>query len=129
MLASEVSTHIANRLAKCQQFLDLAELAEDEPYSDAMISLCVTAGVNASDAVLAANGRFEQSRRNHDRAPAELREIGQDLMASTLSRLLRLKSKAQYSPKPCTAEEARSALHGARKLLELAKNECDRKAK
>jgi len=128
MLSSEARIHIATRLEKSQQFLDYAGLSDgDDGYRDGLVSLCVTAGINASDAVLVANGATINGRRNHDQAPRDLRQIGQDQMAAALAKLLKLKWKAQYSPERCSAADARTAIAQSRRALGLATAECERR--
>jgi hypothetical protein len=127
MVSAEVRQHVDARLTRSQEFLDIAELLENEESRNALVSLCVTAGINAADAVVSAHERAVDANRNHDQAPRVLRQLGLDSMAAALSRLLGLKNKAQYSVRPCTAADVAAALYSARKMLELATTECDRR--
>ena len=115
------------RLTRSREFLDIAELLENEDSPNALVSLCVSAGINAADAVVSASEREVDANRNHDQAPRVLRQMGLDSMASALSRLLSLKNKAQYSVKACSTADAVAALFCAKKMLELATIECDRR--
>lgn len=110
------------RLARAREFLGFASLAEDDPaYANSVVSLCAQAGIAASDAVLLVNGIERRARAAHEQAPAELRRIKQDALAGRLSRLLRLKPKAQYTAGAgCTLSEAAGALRDARRAVDLA---------
>lgn len=127
MVSSEVRSHVAARLTKSQEFLDIAIMVEDDDSRNAVVSLCVTAGINAADAVVTVHERVVDNNRNHDHAPRILRRLGFDAMASALARLLALKNKSQYSVHACSATDASAALFSATKMLELATNECDRR--
>ena len=119
--------HVGARLAKSREFLDIAIMVEDDDSRNAVVSLCITAGINAADAVVSVRERVVSQNRNHDQAPGTLRRLGLDAMASALSRLLGLKNKSQYSTSACSAADAKAALYSATKVLELATIECDRR--
>lgn len=123
MTATEVHREAASRLRRATEFMSLATLAEGDPaYANSVVSLCAQAGIAASDAVLlVSSARDRRARAGHEQAPSELRRIGEDALASRLSRLLRLKPKAQYTAgAECTMAEASAALRDARRLLEIA---------
>ncbi|WP_194395936.1 hypothetical protein [Microbacterium atlanticum] len=129
MLSAESRAEVFARLSRGQEFLAMATIGEgDENFVNSVVSLCAQAGIAASDATLMAHGIGRGARAGHETAPAALRRIQQDRIAAALSRLLRLKAKAQYTARTsCTLGDARSALSDARRALELAKEFCERK--
>ena len=94
-------------LAKAREFLEAAELTNDLALYNAA-SNAVTSGINSKDAIcLALTGRTRKSD-NHAEAVAELKSAGaagRD-SSTTLSRLLKLKSKSQYQAAPVSAADA-----------------------
>lgn len=90
-------------------------------FANSVVSLCAQSGIAASDAVLIVNGVERRSRASHEQAPTELRRIGQNALATQLSRLLRLKPKAQYTSGPgCKPGEAFQAMNDARRAIAIA---------
>lgn len=129
MISAADKAEIQSRLARSKEFLDLARIAEgDSTYSNSIVSLCAQSAIAASDAVLLASGKGRAARAGHEQAPGALRAIGEDALASRLSRLLRLKPKAQYSAREtCTPKDAKDAMLDASRSLELARAFCDRR--
>lgn len=123
--------NVAGRLASAKTYLDLAQIAAgDSQFSDPIVSLCVTSAIASADAVLAAHGVQRTATMRHDDAPGQLRRIGMDSMAARLTRLLKVKPKAQYaSGGGCTLADASAALGNAERMFELAEAECDRSMK
>jgi len=117
------------RLATAKTYLDLAQVASrDSQFSDPIVSLCVTSAIASTDAVLAAHGIQRSATMRHEDAPGNLRRVGMDAMAKRLTRLLRLKPKAQYaSGGNCTSADASAALASAERMIELAEAECNRR--
>lgn len=131
-----MSTHVrdcdertaAGRLRKALQFRDAAEtireLADDEAeVGDAFVTLCIHAGIAASDTICCASlGHYAQGD-DHNQAIAELskvrpsgEELGNDLRA-----LLQMKHRAEYGPVPVTAEQRKRAWRRAERLVEAAR--------
>jgi hypothetical protein len=109
-------------LAKAREFLEAAELTNDLQLFNAAASNAVTSGINSKDAIcLALTGRTRKSD-NHAEAVAELKGAGQAGRDSstTLSRLLKLKSKSQYQAGSVSAAEAAKSIDWAARLLETA---------
>jgi hypothetical protein len=129
MLSAEVKAEIESRLNRAQQFLDFARLAEgDAEYANPVVSLCVQSAIAASDAVLLAAEQSRNARAGHEQAPGALRAVGQDSIAAALTRLLRLKPRAQYSAgETCTLTHATDALRDAARTLDTARKYCERK--
>lgn len=88
---------------------------------DAAVSLAVSAGINASDAlILHATGSIPTGS-GHEEAVRLLRRAGHSTAASQLQRLLSVKSVAQYSARRCSSEEADQALQRGERLIDLAR--------
>ena len=116
------------RLRKAEQFLDSAamirDLTEDEAdVGDALVTLCVHAGIAASDVICCkALGHYVQGD-DHQQAVGELskvvpggKELGKDLRA-----LLALKTRAGYAAPSVSAEERKRAWRCAENLVEAAR--------
>ena len=119
------------RLRKASQFLDAAatirDLADDEAeIGDSFVTLCVHAGIAASDVICCkALGHFVQGD-DHNQAITELskvkpegNELGNDLRA-----LLQMKTRAGYAAPPVSAEQRRRAWRRAERLVEAARFRC-----
>lgn len=117
------------RLRKAEQFLDVAamvkDLADDEAdVGDALVTLCVHAGIAASDVICCeALGHFVQGQ-DHLQAIAELskvtpegRQLGNDLRA-----LLQMKTRAGYGAPPVTADQRKRAWRRAENLVAAARS-------
>lgn len=109
-------------LQKADEFLHAARSNFANGWHNAAASNSVSCGVNAKDAIcLALTGRSGKSDRHID-AVKELRRagpVGAEL-ASTLSRLLGQKSKAQYEREDISAVEAEKAVMWAQRMYDGA---------
>jgi hypothetical protein len=118
------------RWRKAEQFLDAAatirDLADDESdIGDAFVTLCVHAGVAASDVICcAALGHFVQGE-DHNQAIAELskvrpdgKQLGRDLRA-----LLAMKTRAGYGAPAVNAEQRKRAWRRAERLVDSARSQ------
>lgn len=111
------------KLAKADEFLSVADVALGAECFDAAVSLAVSAAVNASDALcLEAAGRYSTTS-NHADALALLRQCGVagTSASKNLQRVLKLKTKAQYSSNRCKAKEAEDAYMYAERVLSTVK--------
>jgi hypothetical protein len=119
---------IRGRLRKAEQFLEAAEmireLSDDEAdVGDAMVTLCVHAGIAASDVICCkALGHFVQGD-DHQQAVGEVskvvpsgRQLGKDLRS-----LLAMKTSAGYAAPPVSADERKRAWRRAEILVEAAR--------
>jgi hypothetical protein len=109
-------------LAKAKEFLQAAEFNRDLALYNAATSDAVISGINSKDAIcLALTGRTGKGD-NHLEAVPELRRAGPAgaELAPTLSRLLKLKSKSQYTPQSVAAGDANKAIEWAERLLTAA---------
>lgn len=98
-----------------------AELLMDVQTYDAIVSLCASAAINASDALLVGSGGALRSRADHHEAVTALRRLVGEDAARQLQAVLRVKNKAQYEPRRCNAADASMALKRASRLVNLAK--------
>jgi hypothetical protein len=119
----------AGRLRKAEQFREAAEtirdLADDErDIGDAFVTLCVHAGIAASDTICCAElGHYVQGD-DHNQAVAELSKVSPDgkELGGDLRALLQMKSQAEYGPIPVTADQRKRAWRRAESLLEAARS-------
>jgi uncharacterized protein (UPF0332 family) len=105
-------------LAKAREFLDAAETSRDLGLDNAAASDAVISAINSKDAIcIALTGRASKSD-NHAQAVNELRRsgtVGAEL-ASTLSRLLNLKTRSQYASRSVSAADAGKAVEWASRM-------------
>jgi hypothetical protein len=88
--------------------------------ADAHVTLCVHAGIAASDAICCSSlGRHAQGE-SHDDATTLLASADKDA-AKHLGTLLRLKTKAGYGHTPATKDEVKKAARAADALIEKAR--------
>lgn len=116
------------RLRKAEQFFSAAEtirdVASDEAdVGDAFVTLCVHAGIAASDAIsCAALGEHAQGESHVD-AVQLLRRVKPDAaeLAAALQLLLGFKTRAGYSTESVNADMRKRAHRAAEKLLFAAR--------
>ncbi|GAA1698861.1 hypothetical protein GCM10009808_15460 [Microbacterium sediminicola] len=122
MVPAATRNEARSRLARAREYFAFAEIADgDANFANPGVSLCVNAGIAAADVVLLLSEHRRGARDGHERAPHALRRINQDSMARSLSRLLKLKPRAQYTAgESCSANDFRDALRDARRCIELA---------
>jgi len=109
-------------LAKAEEFLMAAELAQDMELFNAATSDAVISGINSKDAICLTVNAVTNKSDNHNEAIAELKtagRIGVDL-APTLKRLLRLKTKSQNQTLSIARADAANAVKWAKKLYGTA---------
>jgi hypothetical protein len=119
----------AGRLRKAGQFLDAAatirEFADDEAeIGDAFVTLCIHAGIAASDTICCETLGHHVQGDDHNQAIAELskaRPDGPDL-GNDLRALLQMKNRAEYGALPVTAEQRKRAWRRAEHLVEAARS-------
>lgn len=116
------------RLRKAEQFLDSAamirDIADDEAeVGDALATLCVHAGIAASDVICCKALGHHVQGDDHHQAVAELSKVlpdGKDL-GKDLRALLAMKNRAGYAAPPVSAEERKRAWRRAESLVEAAR--------
>jgi hypothetical protein len=119
----------AGRLSKAEQFLNAAEtirdLADDEiEVGDAFVTLCIHAGIAASDAICCRDlGHFVQGD-DHNQAIAELSKAspGGKSLSSDLRALLQMKNRAEYGADSVNADQRKRAWRRAENLVEAARS-------
>ncbi len=119
----------ASRLRKAVQFLEAAatirDLADDEAeIGDAFVTLCVHAGIGASDVICCKALGHHVQGDDHNQAIAELSkvmpegaELGDDLRV-----LLQMKNRAGYGAPPVSAAQRKRAWRRAERLVEAARS-------
>jgi hypothetical protein len=117
----------AGRFRKAEQFLEAAQnvrdLADDEAeVGDVLVTLCVHAGIAASDVICCtALGHFVQGD-DHNQAVAELSKVRPDgeKLGNDLRALLMMKARAGYAAPPVTADQRKRAWRRAEALVDAA---------
>lgn len=118
----------AGRLAKAEQFLKAAtvrDLADEEAdVGDALVTLCVHAGIAAADVICCvALGHYVRGE-DHLQAIAEVSKVSPDgkQLGNDLRALLQMKSRAGYAAPPLTADQRKRAWRRAESLVEAARS-------
>lgn len=120
---------IAGRLGKAEQFLEAAatvrDLSDDEAdVGDALVTLCVHAGIAASDVICCkALGHFIQGE-DHQQAIAELSKVAPDgkRLSNDLRALLQMKTRAGYAAPTVSPDQRKRAWRRAESLVEAARS-------
>lgn len=91
----------AGRHAKMEQFWTAAGIIntltdDDQDLVDAYVTLCVHAGIAASDVICCVRKGYHPAGENHNEATGILGEIDKEA-AKNLDTLLRLKTRSGYS--------------------------------
>lgn len=113
------------RLHKAEQFIEAANLIRDiadehEDIVNAYVTLCVHAGIAASDVICCASLGEHARGENHREAIELLTKADKDA-AKHLNTLLKLKTKSGYSHTPATMDEFKRAGRAAEALVEKAR--------
>lgn len=121
----------AGRFDKAVQFMraaeDVGDLADDQgEVRDAVVTLLVHAGIAAADVICCKQlGEYSMGSDNHSEAVNLLKKVrtpnGSEL-ASSLARLLRVKTKAGYAYRPASSEDHSRAMRAAEKLVQAARD-------
>lgn len=113
----------AGRLGKANQFLTAAEMIatsiEDSDLADAFVTLCVHAGIAASDVICCAKLNEHSIGGNHNSAIALLARVDQGNSVH-LKTLLDMKGHAGYSEISVTVQYQKSAKLAAEALVSAA---------
>lgn len=113
---------IAGRRARAEQFLEAAELVDvledpDQDLAAAYVTLCVHAGIAASDVICCLRLGYHASSQDHTEAVRVL-ETAEPSASGSLDILLRLKTPAGYSHKSISGADRRRARRAATSLVE-----------
>lgn len=106
-------------LAKAEEFLAEAASALHSRHPNVATSNAVIAGINAKDAICLTLVGTTSKPEDHRQAVPELRKAGKagaDL-SSTLDRLLKPKTRAQYQSLPMAQKDAEVAVRQANQLV------------
>jgi len=109
-------------LAKAREFLQAAQFNLDLDLFNAATSDAVISGINSKDAICLRVTSTTRKADNHNEAVAELKAAGPvgASLASTLNRLLRLKTKSQYQSASIASADASRAVEWATRMLDAA---------
>lgn len=113
------------RLRKAVEFLDAATLTAEQAGGqraapDAFVTLCIQAGIAASDAICCARLGQHAQGQDHNEAVTLLSQANSE-SARHLRVLLGMKTKAGYSHTGISAADARRAGRAADALVETAR--------
>lgn len=113
------------RLQKANQSMDAATLiadqaADEADIADAFVTLCVHAGIAASDVICCARLGLHAQGEDHGEAVALLSKADREC-AKHLRILLSMKTKAGYSHARATSIEVKRATRSAGTLVETAR--------
>jgi len=122
-------TFARGRLLKAEEFLnsaaELRALHDDEAeVGDSVVSLCILAGIAASDVICCkALGHFVQGD-DHLQAVGELSKVKPDgkQLGNELRALLRMKTNSGYGAPAASAEDRKRAWRRAERLVEAARS-------
>jgi len=109
-------------LAKAREFVEAARSSHEHDLYNAATSNAVISGINSKDAICLRLIGVTRKSDGHQEAVAELKSagpVGKEL-ASTFSRLLKLKTKSQYQSHLVAATDATKAIEWAERMLEVA---------
>lgn len=114
----------AGRLAKAEQFLKAASIVkdniDDNDLADSLVTLCVHAGIAASDVICCIKLGQHPSGPDHRNAILMLRSIDIEL-GDELRNLLDMKGHSGYSEHASSVESCASAFNSAEILIRNAK--------
>ena len=112
----------AAHLRKAREYIAAADDDLAMERFNAAASAAVHSGINSKDAIcLKLTGRTGKADRHED-AVAELRGVGATAaqLAPTLSRLIKIKKRAEYQASDVAPTDARKAVDWAQRLLDGA---------
>jgi hypothetical protein len=112
------------RLRKAVEFLDAATLiadpADEDAATDAFVTLCIQAGLAASDVICCARLGKHAQDQDHNEAVTLLSQANSE-SAKHLRVLLGMKTKAAYSHTGISTADAKRAGRAAEVLVETAR--------
>lgn len=109
-------------LGKAREFLHAAETSRDLGLDNAAASDAVISAVNSKDAICLSLGGRTGKSDNHALAVDELKKSGPAgaRLATTLSRLLNLKTRSQYAARSISNADAAKAVEWATRMYTSA---------
>jgi len=117
----------AGRWGKAEQFARAADIVEtladeDADVGDALVTLCVHAGVAAADVICCARLGTHARGESHEQAVELLGRVNKEL-AKALGVLLGLKTRSGYSHITANTTDQKRAKRAMEALLEAARRE------
>jgi hypothetical protein len=114
----------AGRLRKAREFRLAAELLEESAsgrndLADAYVTLCVHAGIAATDVICCRRLNVHHQGESHEEAIALLGRVDRQL-AGDLATLLRKKTAAGYSERVSSAADRKQARRAMERLVDAA---------
>lgn len=106
------------KIDKTNGFLDAATLLMGEVVHDAVVSLCVSDAINASDALIVGQSGSFPSGPDHGSAVTILRRMNEDAASRQLATALALKNKAQYLATAASQKDEEAAFKAASRLVD-----------
>lgn len=118
-------------MEKARSFMIVADVALSDSYYDSATSLAVSAGVNFADALCLSSFGHYSTSANHEDAISLVRQSGPtgERVARHLRRLLKNKSKSQYSNSRCSSADAQDAVTQAVRIEAAVSEELARRKK
>jgi HEPN domain-containing protein len=115
-----------SHLAKAEQFLRTAEVAQKDGFNDAAMLNAIHAGISAIDAVTVTLAGIRSTDPDHARAADLLDEVAAGpgearASARQLRQLLGRKSAVEYQSKRAASGEAADAVKRARRLFDWSR--------
>lgn len=113
------------RLRKAEQFLEAANVidsssVEERELTDAYVALCVQAGIAAADAICCSRLGEHSVSDDHASAVELLARVDRSA-ANSLSTLLGLKTRAEYSAATTSRADQKRAARAATALVAIAR--------
>lgn len=102
-------------LGKAVEFLEAAKWSLDQNFLAPAVGNAVHAGISGADALCAAKAG-ETSSSEHADAVAKVRHHDVQV-ARCLSRLLKMKTRAEYDPQEPSPQQAKEAVESAERLV------------
>ncbi|MBA3809660.1 MAG: hypothetical protein H0X28_14905 [Solirubrobacterales bacterium] len=116
-------------MRKAEQFHEAAETirefaGDEHEVSDAYVTLCVHAAVAAADVICCIALGEHAVGENHDEALGLLEKTrpGGKELAKSLGTLLAMKTRAGYSHRPASAQDAKRAQRHVERLVTVARD-------
>lgn len=110
-------------LRQAEEYLEAAHDGLELERYNAATSAAVHAGINATDAICGTTLGIRSTSPDHAAVLDLLSQAGTEgrKAAASLSRLISVKSQAEYDPSPISRSRAAGATRAAEKILEIAR--------
>jgi uncharacterized protein (UPF0332 family) len=105
-------------LGKAVEFLEVAKIALEKDLLSPAVGNAINAGISGADAVCTIK-TGEISQGQHEDAVEKVRAVDKAI-ARNLSRLLHMKTRAQYDPQDPSPKQAKDAVEAADRIVARA---------